>query len=1224
MSLENSSPSTNIRTVEANHQSIVHIGNNNNYNYINLFVPGIVLSTLPNASEAAFDSHHNQYEATCLQDTRAELLRDIKAWVEGPDESCVFWLTGMAGTGKSTIARTIAKTYYGRDQLGGSFFFSKGGGDISKADKLVTTLAQQLASAIPLTEPYIYEGIKKLGNVTKHSLHRQWEALVIGPLSKLNSSPSMLSSSTVSPSTVLFVIDALDECGDENDIRVIPQILTTYLSLSNIRLRIFITSRPETPIRSNVHRIREAGHKVVALHDIPSDLERGFDHDWPGEVVTRRLVENSFGLFIWASTACRFIREGNRFVTKRINKLINVNRLNNGPGKHLDKIYTTVLQDSIPQNSDGEGERDEEEEEGFYLILRQVLGSVLILCSPLSMESLSKLLVQPLGNIKDTLADLHPIVNIPDLISDTIRLHHPTFRDFLLDRNRCTDANFWVNTKEVHKTLAKQCMDLMSRMLKSNICGLKSPDTLVKDVDRDLINQCIPPELQYACLYWVQHCNKGGMHLCDGDSFHVFFRVHFLHWLEAINLIGKSDEMGSIIRLYHSILVPADNLHQTSFVKDARRYMFAFHNVIKKAPLQAYMALMFIPPTNGLKYHFQYQMLPWIQHTKIAEPNVPKAKDEFNYVSDLAFTHDSTRIASGSNFEAVRLWNVAMRAKLWKYEGAMDKVSSVAISPDGMTLAAGSDDWTVMAWEIETRRLLYSLKAHSGWVNSVVFSPDSKLLASGSMDATVALWNAETGQLVKRIHNQLSCVNSAAFSPDGSLIATGSLDNAVRLWDIFSKTEEPRMILDGHSGCINCVRFSGDGRRIVTGSDDMTIKIWDAVTGAECGTLKGHTKKVMAVAFSVDACLIASGSEDKTVRIWDANDSNTIQVLRVHTSGINSVIFSPNNKVLASSSFDDKVHLWDTVTWAPLGELEDFEEDLNSGALATQWPNVPAWGESLQSPRKFEGHSQKVTCVLFSSDSEWLASGSEDATIKLWQKGEGYRQLEGHSDGIKHLIFSPDNRLLASASSDKTVRLWETRTGMASHTLEGHSTGVTLILFSSNGRLLASCSDATTRLWNPKAGIELRSLEGHSAAVNGLAFSPDNGFIASCSIDTTILLWDLGVNSEPLAFRGHSGPVESIAFSSDGALLVSCSEDTTIRLWKMSGATCIIIDGNTLPISRVAFSPDSQLVVSCTIDGTISLWDTKTKSAQGSFQAGVMIRRVSFSHCGRYVETDRG
>ncbi|KAI1215177.1 vegetative incompatibility protein HET-E-1 [Annulohypoxylon truncatum] len=1188
-----------------------------------------LLATIPIASEAAFNSRHNQHEPTCLPNTRTELLQEIERWLESPDERCIFWLNGIAGTGKSTVARTVARTHYNRGDLGANFFFSRGGGDLSNANKLVTTLSRQLASRFPLARRYICEAVNEEEDIMNLSLKDQWQRLIINPLSKLHSDYPPRS-------TVLIVIDALDECESERDVRVLIRVLSTARLLTNIRLRVFVTSRPEILIRHGFTKIPEVERAVFTLQEISPDIvdhdlsiffenhfstireERGFDDDWPGMRIIKRLVEISCGLFIWASTACRFIREGRRLAKRRIKILINGYRSGVGPEKQLDLIYTNVLRNSIQQDY------NEKERQELCAMFREVLGSIVILCSSLSMESLAKLLAMPLDDIKDTLADLHTIFNIPPKTSYPLRLHHPTFRDFLLNKERCSDLDFWVDEKQAHQALADSCLALMSKNLKSDICGLGSPGTLLENVDPNLIQRCIPPDLQYACLYWVEHCRLSGRRLTDGDPFDLFFREHFLHWLEAINLMGKSAEMSAIIRLYHALLMPDSNARQLPFVKDARRFIFKFQNIIKRAPLQTYCAaLSFIPPSNELKFQFRSQIHPWIKDVRIAEADVPAAKDEFNYVSDLAFTPDSKQIASGSNFEAVRFWDVATKATLAKYEGATDKMSSVAISPDGTTVAAGSDDFTVLAWDIKTRTLRYSIKAHSGWVNSVVFSPDGKILASGAMDETVALWDASTGQEIKRIDNQSSCVNTAAFSPDGSLIATGSVDQMIRLWDVSNDSDELRIILDGHSGAINSVRFSPDGKRIISGSDDMTLKLWDTALGTELMAFKGHTKRVMAVAFSWDAVHIASGSEDKTVRIWDAVGGTAVAILRDHTSGLNSVLFSPDGKLLASSSFDDEVRLWDTKTWTLVGKLDDFEEDANPGILPSRQSSTLSTGEIMESAKLLKGHSSEITRVVFSPDGQWLASGSQDATIKIWLRKNEHRKLEGHSDSINDLAFSPDSNLIASASADNTVRLWNTSTGVVSHTFEGHSNSVLGVLFSPDGQLVASCSnDTTIRLWDPFIGVALGKIEGHTGPIRGITFSPDNHFIASCSVDTTVLLSDLESNAASVVLRGHSNAVNSVAFSSDSKLLVSCSEDSTIRFWSKSGAGAGIIR-DTVPVSSTCFSPDSQLMA-YSIDNTVKLWNLGSKYTVGSLNVGAIVRKLSFSSCGRYLETDRG
>ncbi|KAK3899283.1 hypothetical protein C8A05DRAFT_18255 [Staphylotrichum tortipilum] len=1203
-----------------------------------------LLSTLPIATEASFNSLSNQHEPMCLPNTRTELLGDIAEWADGRDERCILWLNGIAGTGKSTVARTVSRICHDRGNLGASFFFSRGGGEVSNADKVITTLARQLAAKIPSVKRFIYEAIMEHSDVANHSFRDQWNQLILGPLSRLNAN--------FSPSTLVFVIDALDECDSERDIRSILAAFASARSLHSPRLRILLTSRPEIAIRHSVGKMPELVRQVFTLHEIAPDVvdkdlgrffesnfsaireERGFEDDWPGIQNIKRLVEISCGLFIWASTACRFIREGRRLATRRVELLIHKHRSDAGPEKQLDQIYTTILQDSLRQ-----GYNDDEKAE-LYEILREVLGSLVVLASPLPMESLARLLNKPPRHLDGTLADLHTIFHIPRQASRPIRLHHPTFRDFLLDKQRCIDLDFWVDAKQAHRILAESCLSVMERYLKRDICGLQSPGTPVQDVDADLIERCIPTELQYACLYWVHHCRQSEMVFADGDRVHRFFQEHYLHWLEAINLMGKSAEMGGIIRLYHSLLVPSKNTRQLTLVKDARRFIFAFQSIIKQAPLQTYCAaLAFIAPSNELRAHFRSQMHPWIKDIRIAKGIVGKKKDEFNYVNDLAWTPDGRRIASGSNTAVVRFWHVPTKAALRKFEGATDKISSVAISPDGRTIAAGSDDFTVMVWHLETGDVFHVLEAHSGWVNSVFFSPDGRMLASGSMDQTVALWDAATGKALGRVDNQSSGVNSATFSPDGKLMVTGSVDQMVRVWDVSRDSAELRVELVGHEGCVNSVRFSADGKRLVSGSDDMTVRLWDIDTGTDIRKFKGHTKKVMAVAITSgwDARQVVSGSEDWAVKVWDTTNGALLHTLTGHTSGINAVVFSPDHRLLASGSFDDEVRLWDTKNWAPRGTLGDFDDDDGhddddaalSESSGEEWQMVVTAISGPAVGLASKAHAGTVTSVVFSPDGRLLASGSKDGTAKLWSREGGEKaKLVGHEGGICHLAFSPDSRLIASASNDRTARIWDTGTGATLHTLRDHSDGLSLVRFSPDGRLLASCSaDKTVRLWDVTTGAALGTAEAHTDVVTHIAFSPDSRYLASCSADSTILLWDLETKAASAArLRGHLGRVNSVAFSvGDGQLLVSSSDDTTVRLWSRStGSQCGIIKGDSVPVYSATVSPDQRLVASCAADGTVSLWDRVAKRGHRAVHVGAVLRRVGFSECGRYLATDRG
>jgi hypothetical protein len=148
--------------------------------------------------------------------------------------------------------------------------------------------------------------------------------------------------------------------------------------------------------------------------------------------------------------------------------------------------------------------------------------------------SLSALLPVPKHKVDQVLRDLYSILNIPDDQSQPIRLHHPSFRDFLLNKDRCADAKFWVEETQAHTVLADNCIQLMANFLRKDVCRVVASGALAAEQDRTELERCLPKELQYACLYWINHLAKSGAKLCDNDEVHSFLKKHCLHWIEGL------------------------------------------------------------------------------------------------------------------------------------------------------------------------------------------------------------------------------------------------------------------------------------------------------------------------------------------------------------------------------------------------------------------------------------------------------------------------------------------------------------------------------------------------------------------------------------------------------------------------------------------------------------------------------------------------------------------
>jgi hypothetical protein len=516
------------------------------------FIPSI----LPSAKRAAFDSYLNEHYARCLPNTRIGLRRKIVEWVEDAQGECIFWLNGMAGIGKSTISRTVAQSFADKGQLGASFFFKRGECDLNNAAKFFTTIAAQLAIKVPGMIPHIRRAIDSDPAISEKALKEQFEKLILQPLSKMQG---------VSPQAwrLVIVVDALDECEGENDIQTILLLLSQLRDMTLVCLRIFVTSRPELPIRLGFKKMKSGIYQDLVLHEISQatiehDISAFLQHeltkiqvdhsltiDWPGQENIQALVEMAVPLFIFAATVCRFIGDPRWDPKKRLATILEYQTASQA--SKLDKAYLPILDQLLVEQDDVEKEQVARE-------FQEVVGVIIVLANPLSTISLASLLRIPEDDIAYRLDLLHSVLSIPTNQAHPVRLLHPSFRDFLLDPLKREKSPFWVDERKTHERIASKCIQLLSECLKINICNIQRPGTLRSEIDSQIIGVCLPAEVQYACRYWVYHLEQSKSGIYDNSQVHIFLRGHLLHWLEAMSLLGIMSESITMITTLQSIL----------------------------------------------------------------------------------------------------------------------------------------------------------------------------------------------------------------------------------------------------------------------------------------------------------------------------------------------------------------------------------------------------------------------------------------------------------------------------------------------------------------------------------------------------------------------------------------------------------------------------------------------------------------------------------------------
>ncbi|KAH7142366.1 hypothetical protein DER46DRAFT_581782 [Fusarium sp. MPI-SDFR-AT-0072] len=924
----------------------------------------IALDTLPVAEGASFDSHAEEHNPTCLPNTRQEMLDNIDHWIDDPNSKTVYWLNGMAGTGKSTIARTVAYSRSKRGDLGASFFFKRGEMDRDNLNKLMSTLAHQLALSIPEVAFFIEKALDVNPATVRKTIKEQFKKLIQAPLSEA-------AATATTPSSVVMVIDALDECDQEADIRLLINIFS-QAKTARPHLRVFLTSRPELPIRLGFSEV-QGSYQDLVLHEIPAEIvehdiivflndefkkirhdfnmtvgdERKLPPDWPGRPIVWSLARMAVPLFIFAATVCRFIGDRKRdSPTIQLRKVLDYER--KGHVSQLDLTYGPVLRSLITDVS-------ENDKTQIIKDFKLIVGSIVILANPLSVWALSQLLEVDPEVVDNRLDTLHSVLSIPPRRKAPVRLLHLSFRDYLITQ----EGGFQVDERHTHQTLAKHCLRVMRGGLRENICGLSFPGTRRSTVDSSELEERIPPQLQYTCMHWAYHHMEGDPKSKDRNEVHDFLATHFLHWMEALSLMGRVKECLDSLRSLARWLKKQEDSSLSIFVADAVRFLQANFSVIAEAPLQIYSCLAFAPSKTVVRETFEHAIPKWINNL----PKVPESWD----------------------------------ACLLTLEGHSDPVNSAVFSHDSKKVASASSDNTIRIWNAETGECERVLAGHSSYVSSVVFSHDSKKVASGSYDKTIRIWNAETGKCERVLEGHSSQVESVVFSHDSKKLASGSSDKTIRIWN--AETGECERVLEGHSSQVESVVFSHDSKKLASGSSDKTIRIWNAETGECERVLAGHSGFVNSVVFSHDSKKVASASWDKMIRIWDAETGECERVLEGHSDWVNSVVFSHDSKKVASGSDDKTVWIWN----AEMGECE----------------------------RVLEGHSDWVNSVVFSHDSKKVASASSDKTIRTWdaETGEYERVLEGHSDWVNSVVFSHDSKKVASASSDKTIRIWDAGTG---------------------------------------------------------------------------------------------------------------------------------------------------------------------------------------------------
>ena len=864
--------------------------------------------------------HLSESRQGCLKGTRRDVLWQIESWLGDETDQRVFWLNGLAGTGKSTIAQTFAKTSFADGKLGASFFCSRDSEDRGNIHNIFPTLAFQLAYRYPEFRKELLPVLRVDPEIGQDSLCSQLEKVIIGPFKATRIQ-------------TLIIIDALDECRDEEPASAILSVLSRYTDQIPW-VKFFITGRPEPRIRTGFRlKLLRPITEVLKLHDVErssvdADIKLflktrlaeitktrsdcNFTESWPSSYDIDVLCKKSAGLFIYASTVVKFVAAPYDLPTERLTLIISLPQSTTHEGRTgIDLLYTQVLEQAF---------HDADDAQELYTRFKLVLGAVLLVFYPLSTKTLSELLEKcdTPSHISNALRSLHSLLLVPNGEDDTVRPFHKSFPDFLTNPRRCKDERFFIDPPVHHIDILFSCLGLMKERLRKNICDLDGCPLLsdVKDLP-DRRTAHIGSALEYSCRFWTKHLSEtrgSGPHIERVKAaIDEFFTTHLLFWIEVLSITGHLNHgiyaLNDIDRWYLSVscvehlskylLTYSQTGDSCEWTNDSQRLILSSFDSIRDSPTYVYRhVLPFCPSSSWLHKRYTSETL---REVKVIKGHPERWETTTRVVSfrhhPNILVHRKDMIAVGLGSGDITILDAitgSTRSVLSAQN--VQSVMSLALSMDGTLLVSGHFGDAIKLWDIQTGGVL---KTFHGRAHSISISPDAILIASGST-RDIRLWDVRTGGCRHTIDiapapDGVTCLEFLPTVP-GRLVSVSN--GLVQQWD--TNSNKAGFTASGHH-----VDFSSDGKHFVL-CDEGPPTVRDTISGTTIATLRSPGQAFSRCSFSPSDEFVA-GVAGLTVYVWNVTGTpRLIETFTPDTSGISSLAYSFS---LISMHIDGKIRL---------------------------------------------------------------------------------------------------------------------------------------------------------------------------------------------------------------------------------------------------------------------------------------------------------------------------
>ncbi len=566
----------------------------------------------------------------------------------------------------------------------------------------------------------------------------------------------------------------------------------------------------------------------------------------------------------------------------------------------------------------------------------------------------------------------------------------------------------------------------------------------------------------------------------------------------------------------------------------------------------------------------------------------------------VRFSPDGRLLATSSQDQTARIWDVANGKCRFVFNGHVGDVNCVAFSRTGDLLGTAGDDGTIRVWSTADGRLVSRAKLHDARAVGVAFSPVGDTLACCGLNGKVALFKAETGELVTRFVGHSGTVHALQFSSDGKILATASDDKTVRLWDVTTGTERSQL---RHDGGVNCLSLSHNGDLLLTGQcSQRFVNLW----GSRGGPIDEISTKVrrqavrtydwvQAVEFHPAGEYYAVAAKDGTVKLYRSSDDTFLRQLRGHGTRVWSLAFSRDGEYLATASADRTVKLWKL----PLPTRPETIDDRSAVTALdlTRDRQTLARGNALGEIAILDVRSRKPIWTICLKDESNAQSAQR--SVPTPSSGDAERLDELHDTRrVQSLAISPDgNFVAASQFDDANVKVWDARSRQRIAVWRSESPAVAALAFSPDGKkLVAGGTRGELVTYNVHEFEPLMHVQAYEDRLMALAYAPREPILATIGDAARFKIWDAQGNHLKTFGDVCTDEMRCLAFSPDGMLLAVGGNNRIAQIWEWKkGRKIASLAGHKLEVTGVAFSSDQRCLATVSSDGCVRLWNLATR-----------------------------